>query len=573
MFKPAMLLLLFPVMLAAEEPATVILHHGKIVTVNPEFVIAEAIALRGERILAVGSDEEMLKLAGKETQIIDLDGKTVLPGLIDSHTHPVGAALYEYDHPIPEMETIADVLQYVKARADLLEDGDWITIRQVFITRLRDQRYPTRQELDQVAPNNPVMFSTGPDAALNSLALKESGIDKDFQVNDGGAGYIERDPKTGEPTGILRSCTRFAKAKSSEKNASGEEQRNRLKQLFADYNQVGITSIADRNCSDGSLKLYQELMEKQELTCRIFCNYSVNPQAKPEEIAERLKKAAEHPLHQYNNQVWLRGIKVFLDGGMLTGSAYMQQPWGVSTIYSIDDPNYRGLLFIEPEKMTTIARIALENGFQPTAHAVGDGATATLIAAYEEISKTMDLTGQRPCLTHSNFLSEESIQKMKQLGIVADLQPAWLHLDGATLKKQFGDDRMRYFQPYHSLFEAGVIVGGGSDHMQRIGSMRSVNPYNPFWGMWVTLTREPRWMDMPLHAEERISREQAIRLYTINNAWLTFGEQEKGSLEAGKLADLIVLDRDILKCNLEEIPVIQVEQTWLGGKRVYSAAK
>jgi hypothetical protein len=150
------------------------------------------------------------------------------------------------------------------------------------------------------------------------------------------------------------------------------------------------------------------------------------------------------------------------------------------------------------------------------------------------------------------------------------MQPDWLWLDGATLRKQFGNERMAGFQPYKSLFDAGVTVGGGSDHMQKIGSLRSINPYNPFLGMWIAITRRPRWTDEPLHPEQRITREQAIRLYTINNAYLTFEEKEKGSLEPGKLADFIVLDRDILTCPVDEIRTIQVTQTYLGGRVVWS---
>jgi hypothetical protein len=166
-------------------------------------------------------------------------------------------------------------------------------------------------------------------------------------------------------------------------------------------------------------------------------------------------------------------------------------------------------------------------------------------------------------------MSAEIVRKMRELGIVANMQPDWLWLDGATLCKQFGDARLAYFQPYKTLFTSGVVVGGGSDHMQKIGSLRSINPYNPFLGMWIALARQPRWMDEPLDPEQRISREQAIRLYTINNAWLTFEEKEKGSLETGKLADLIVLDRDILTCPLDEVRQIQVERTYLGGKLIY----
>jgi predicted amidohydrolase YtcJ len=258
-----------------------------------------------------------------------------------------------------------------------------------------------------------------------------------------------------------------------------------------------------------------------------------------------------------------------MDGGMLTGSAYMLQPWGISKVYSISDPAYRGMRYIEAGKLYQMQRFALQHDLQFTAHSVGDGAVQGMIDAYSEVNNDFPVRAARPCITHANFMSAEMIRKMKELGIVVDLQPDWLWLDGATLRKQFGNERMTYFQPYKSLFESGVMVGGGSDHMQKIGSLRSINPYNPFLGMWITLTRQPRWTDEPLHPDQRISREQAIRLYTINNAYLTFEEKEKGSLEKGKLADLIVLDRDILSCPVDEVRSIQVEQTYLGGKLVY----
>ncbi len=240
------------------QDADLVLHHGKIVTVDEKFTIAEGLAIKGDRILAVGTNAEVLKLAGPKTEQIDLKGKTVVPGLADSHVHPTAASVYEFDHPVPEMETIADVLKYIGSRAAALEKGKWIVVRQVFITRLRDQRYPTRKELDMVAPDHPVLFATGPDASANSLALTLSGIDRDFKITDGGTGYIEHD-SNGEPTGILRSCTRVVKAESSDKPATDAEKLARLKQLLADYNAVGITSIADRDAGDGAVEMYKSL--------------------------------------------------------------------------------------------------------------------------------------------------------------------------------------------------------------------------------------------------------------------------------------------------------------------------
>ncbi len=573
MLTMSVLAAIITTVLAANEPPDLIVHHAQAVTVDPRFSIVEAFAVRGERIVAVGEDEDILKLAGPKTTLLDLDGRTVLPGLMDSHVHATGASMYEFDHPVPEMETIADVLKYIGQRADQLDDGDWIVVSQVFVTRLRDQRFPNRRELDHVAPKNPVLFRTGPDGAVNSLALQLSGIDKDFAITDGQPGYIERDTKTGEPTGILRSCTRLVKTKGKAKSATETERLDRLKQMLKAYNAVGLTSVADRDAGDDAVRLYEKLLVDKSLTCRVFLSYSVNAQSSIDEITKRLEKAAKHPLHAKNDWLWLRGVKSYLDGGMLTGSAYMREPWGVSTIYGISDPEYRGLLYIPADKLKQLARLAFDNGFQFTAHTVGDGAVHALIEAYESINHELPLRDHRPCITHCNFMSREAIDRMKAVGIVADLQPAWLRLDGATLLKQFGEQRTAYFQPYRTLFEQGVVVGGGSDHMQKFDSLKSINPYNPFLGLWITLTRQPRWADEPLHPEQSLSREQALRLYTTNNAFVMFAENDKGSLEPGKLADFIVLDRDFLTCPVNEIADIQVQQTFVGGRSVFAAEK
>jgi len=553
---------------AYAQPAELILHHGKIVTVDSQFRVVDSIAIQGDRIVATGTRDEVAKVAGPNINQIDLRGKTVLPGLMDSHSHALDAAMYEFDHPVPDMETIADVLRYLKSRAALAKPGEWIVLTQVFITRLRDQRFPSRTELDEAAPHNPVYFGTGPDASVNSLALKLSGIDKSFQITDGKPGRIERDAN-GEPTGILRSCARLVKIQSGERKPTDDDRRQRLKMMLADYNSVGLTSISERDLGDEGIEIYRQLRDAGELNCRVYVMYSVDAQMPLDQIQARMLKAAESPLHQYNNMLWVRGTKSYMDGGMLTGSAYMLQPWGISKVYSITDPNYRGMRYIEAGKLYQMQRFALQHELQFTAHSVGDGAVQGMIDGYSEVNNDFPVRSARPSITHANFMTAEAIQKMKELGIVLDLQPAWLWLDGATLRKQFGNERITYFQPYKSLFEAGIIVGGGSDHMQKIGSLRSINPYNPFLAMWITLTRQPRWTDQPLHPEQRISREQAIRLYTINNAYLTFEEKEKGSLEKGKLADLIVLDRDILKCPVDEVKNIQVNQTYLGGKLVY----
>ncbi|HWA98554.1 MAG TPA: amidohydrolase family protein [Pirellulales bacterium] len=554
----------------AADVADLILHHGKLLTVDAKFQVAEAIAIRDGKILAVGSNPDVLALGGPATRIVDLEGRMLLPGLIDSHVHPTGACMTEFAHPVPDMQCIQDVLDYIRARAEASQPGDWISVSQVFITRLREQRWPTRAELDAAAPRNPVVFSTGPDASVNSLALAESGIDKDFVPT--GAGKIERDPATGEPTGILRSASRYIKSKpKKDRKATESEKLDRLALLFADYNACGLTGIVDRHCSPDSIPLYVKLKDSGRQTVRIALSHSFSNTMDADEAVKKAQQIAAHPLRAPNPWLRIVGVKTFLDGGMLTGSAYMREPWGVSQIYSIDDPRYQGMLYIEPERLEKMVRAVVEAGMQFTAHSVGDGAVTNLLAAYEKVNQSTPIAATRPCLTHSNFMTEAAVAQCAKLGVVIDIQPAWLWLDTHTLAAQFGYDRLRWFQPLKSLFAQGVTVGGGSDHMQKIGPRRSINFYDPWLAMWVAITRNSQHYSQPLHPEEALSREQAIRFYTINNARLMFLEDQLGSLEPGKLADLIVVDRDLLTCPIDDLRETKVLQTFVSGKQVYAA--
>jgi len=256
---------------AAGEPS-LIFHHGKIVTVDDGFSIQQAIAIQNGRVLKVGDNESVLKLAGAGTKSVDLGGKMLLPGLIDSHSHGAAASMVEFDHPIPQMETVEDVLNYIKARAQVVKEGSWIQVSQVFITRLKEMRYPSRAELDAAAPKHPVAFRTGPDAMLNTMALTRAGIDKNFVVKDGGAGLVEKDPETGEPTGVIRNLMRIVKTDSSGKSASAEDRDRRLAELLHDYNSVGITCICERDASFDVVERYKKARERavQFLRLSIF---------------------------------------------------------------------------------------------------------------------------------------------------------------------------------------------------------------------------------------------------------------------------------------------------------------
>jgi len=546
-----------------------ILHNAQIVTVDRAFSIQQAMAVEGNRIVAVGRDEDVLGLKTEGTELLDLGGKLVMPGLIDSHVHACDAAMTEFDHPIGDMESVQDVLDYFKARAEVLGDGQWIVLQQVFITRLREQRYPTRAELDEVAPNNPCVFRTGPDASLNTLALKLSGIDRDFRVTDGGPGHIEKDPQTGEPTGMLRSCTRYIKSSEPGRKPTEQDRYERVLTLLKDYSSVGITGICEGDISQSDLDLYGRMLEKGELPVRVAGQYHVDTIGPMEQIEESIRKVGQHPLRRGGPMLRVIGVKVYLDGGMLTGSAYMSRPWGVSKVYAIDDPNYRGVLFIPKDRLLAMVRTATECDLQFAAHTVGDGAVETLVDVYDELSRTMPIRERRHCITHSNFMSPETVKKVVDLQVIPLVQPAWLYLDTRTLVGHFGYERLRWFQPLKSILDAGGVVAGGSDHMQKVGSLRAINPYDPFLGMWTTLTRRARWYEGQLHAEEALSREQAIRLYTINCAKAMFLDKEVGSLEKGKLADFIVLDTDLLTCPVDAIRDAKVLRTYGDGRLVF----
>jgi predicted amidohydrolase YtcJ len=547
----------------------VILHGGKVVTVDAAFAMAEAVAFDLEgRIVAVGTDAEVLALRGEGTEVMDLGGKTLLPGLMDSHVHPA-AAMTEFDHEIPDMETVADVLAYIAGRVKVSKPGELILVRQVFITRLEEKRYPTRAELDGVAPENPVVFSTGPDSMLNSLALKLGGYDRDFKVPEGSAGKMEVDPVTGEPTGLLRSLGHNVKARTSAKTATEEDVYRRTVELFRAYNEVGLTTVADRDSSLERVAAYEKMLQKGDLTVRMRVSPGIPTMSLWPACAKAIDEVVKHPRTKPDAMLQIIGTKTYLDGGMLTGSSWMREPWGVSEAYGISDPAYRGVQKITPERLKLLVESVTAAGLQFTAHSVGDAAVELLIDTYEAVNERHSVRAARSSVTHCNFMHPDSIAKAAKLGVCIDLQPIWLHMDGRTLTQHFGEERMARFQPLRACFDQGVVVGGGSDHMQKIGSFRSINPYNPWLGMWTAITRKARKLDAPVHVEHSLTREEAIRLYTSNNAYLLKAERETGSIEVGKLADLILVDRDPLTCAIDALVETRVLKTWLGGKVVF----
>lgn len=557
------------VMLFAQPAAPdLIFHGGKILTVDASFAVHEAFAVRDGRIVAVGASNTIRALAGPGTSQHDLRGRTVLPGLIDSHVHAPAAAMFEFDHEIPSMETIQQVLDYIATRTKVVPEGEWIQVQQVFITRLKEARYPTRAELDATAPKHPVAFRTGPDVMLNTLALQKCGFDRNWTVQDGGPGYLEKDA-SGELNGLTRGIGRYIKIGARSRTATEADHLARLQTLMRDYNQAGFTAVADRGANPESMKRYQTLRDRGDLSVRVTLSYTLPQVGSMELILGAIDQVAANPLRKDDGWLHLIGTKAFIDGGMLTGSAYMLKPWGRNENYGIRDDAYRGVLNIPPDRLLEMVRRVAKHGMQFTAHAQGDGAGATLLEAYEQVNREIPLRELRMGITHSSFMTKEAVEKSARLGVVLDIQPAWLYLDARTLVNQFGYDRLRYFHPLKSIFAAGGVTGGGSDHMLKIGDLRAINFYNPFLAMWTTMTRRAKWYDGQLHPEEALSRRQAIEFYTRANAHLIFWEKEIGSLEQGKRADFIVVDRDLLTCPEDDIKDTRVLQTWVEGRKVF----
>jgi predicted amidohydrolase YtcJ len=553
------------------QAADLIIHHANVVTLDAQNRRAEALAVRGEKIIAIGDDDEILKLAGPKTQILDADGRMVLPGLIDSHVHPIDAASSEIQSELPVLRSLEDVFCFIQGEAQRKPAGEWIILRFAFPTRLKEGRFPTRQELDKVAPHHPVLYHAGPASVVNTKALQVSGITQDTPNPPNGV--IVKDPATGEPTGMLRNATSVLKGvRTGDKPVTQQQRREALKKLLQLYNQHGLTSICDRAASRSELDMYYDLYKRGELTIRVNVAREFSPPSLREDLVRRLEDLPGEDKRGGPTGVgdaWVRvgPIKVFLDGGMLNGTAYMRQPWPKGPAYQIQEDDYRGLLFIRPQVLAMLAEEAARRGWQLTAHTAGEAAMDVLLDAYELANRVVPIKSLRFCITHANFPSQYNLERCQRLRVVADVQPAWLWKDGSTLLRLLGKERMRWFQPYRSWLRY-TVLGGGSDHMLKFDPFLSTNPWSPWLGIYTAVTRFTEWGDT-LFPEERLSREEALKLYTVNNAYLTHEEKIKGTLEVGKLADFIIIDRDLLTCDAQQIPTTKMLYTFVGGRMVY----
>jgi hypothetical protein len=547
-----------------------ILLNGKIITVDHNFTIAEAVAIEKDKIIAVGLSTEIKKLAGSHTKIIDVKGKTVIPGLIDAHLHPESASLSELDEEIPDVHTIGELLDWIKGQASVKKQGEWIIYPKLFFTRLIELRQPTLAELDHIALHHPVFLNGSYGGMINSAAMRVSGI-TEKTTHPG----IIRDEKTGLLTGLIRASAFELLKLPPEKAISYQEKLDALEAMLKRYNRFGITSLCSGSGDLKTLAMYKDLHNKNKLTARIFQNILLNKDSEGT-INNLIDTLKTYKYVTGKGDEWTRigAAKIILDGGILTGTAYLREPWGDKArgIFGIEDTTYRGVLNYTREELLSIVTAANELNWKFTAHCTGGGGVDLLLDVFEEVNRLKSIKERRFSIIHGNFYTEEAIRRMSKLGIYADMQPAWFYKDADAMRSILGEGRIQSFHPYHSLLKAGVVINGGSDHMVKWDANTAINPYNPFLAMWTMITRTTERGTVILPSEA-ITREEALKIYTINNAYASFEESLKGSIEPGKLADMAILSDDILTCPVDQIKNIQSDLTLVGGTIVYSSGK
>jgi predicted amidohydrolase YtcJ len=548
--------------------ADTVLINGKIITVNKDFEIVEGVAISGDKIMAAGTSDQMSKLSGPGTTVIDLHGKTVVPGLIDSHLHPESASLSELDEEIPDVHTIGQLLDWIKSEAHKKKNGEWIIHPKFFPTRLTEMRQPSLSELDSAAPGNPVFLNGSFGGMINTKAMEISG----FSRKTDNAGIIV-DNQTGKPSGFIRSSAFGLLNISKPGILSPEARENALAAMLKRYNEYGLTSLVSGAGDPESMKIYRDMADKKILTARI-CQNILLPT-----LRKITRETLDSTLNIYktvtgNGDEWVRtgSLKVFLDGGILTGTAYMPEPWGIKTrsLFGIEDASYHGIVNLTHEELLAIVSEANAYNWSFTAHATGEAAVDMLLDVYGEVNTKKSIREKRFSIIHGNFYSNDAIQKMASLNVYANMQPAWFYKDAVAMESILGAEKIKIFHPYKSMTDAGVMINGGSDHMVKYDANSSVNPYNPFLAMYAMVTRKTEQGSLILPGEA-ISREEALKAYTINNAFASFEEAIKGSIEPGKLADMAVLSDDILTCSEESIKEIKSLMTILGGKTVYGS--
>jgi predicted amidohydrolase YtcJ len=513
-----------------------VLFNGKVITVDRGFSIHEALAISGDRILAVGNDDQMKTIAGPATRMIDLKGQAVIPGLMDNHLHGAGGGP---GVDLSRARSLADVLNAVEARVKIAKPGDVILSNSDWHeAQLKEQRLPLRDDLDRIAPQHPVVLVRGGhEYILNSAALTRWSITADTPQPSGGR--ITRYPD-GRLNGELVDT---AKALVKLPPAGIRTTNDQLMDRVADYkklNAAGLTSIRHPGISLNDYRMLQEMQTRGQLTIRINA---------------LLRPGGTEGVTPGEGDEWLRigGIKLAVDGGFEGGLMRdpYEKPWD-------DNGTFRGLQTIETERFFAIVRDLNRQNWRVATHAVGDAAIDLVLNAYEKANADRPIAARRWSIEHAFIGRPDHLPRMKALGVAIAGQNH-LYLAGPSLVKYWGAARAGITTPVKMYLDAGLPVSSGSD--------APVVPYPPLWTLYHFITRDTITGGV-LGADQRVTRQQALRMATINNAWLNMEERMKGSIEPGKLADLVILNEDPLTCPEPRLRDAKVLATLVGGKVV-----
>jgi len=504
---------------------------------NPSQPHAQAIAIQEDKIAKVGTNKEIEPWIGKGTKLIDLKGRTVVPGFIDTHVHVTefGRSLAWID--LRGVQSIREIQERLKKRVQETPKGRWILGRGWDQERLAERRYPTRWDLDDFSRENPVVFNRvcGHVCVVNSKASELTGITAETIPPPGG--QIDKDPKTGELTGVLREKAMDLVWKAMPP-PSEEELMEAGTLACQKAVQAGLTSLHWIVYSPMEIRIVQKLRAQNKLPLRVYLVIPV----------EHLDLLIDLGLCTGfgDSMIRIGSVKIFADGSLGARTAALHEPYS-------DDPSTKGMMLYTRKELNELVAKAHKAHLQLAMHAIGDEAIDMVLTALEKALEEAPRKDHRHRIEHASVLNEALIRRLKKLEVIASIQPHFIISDFWVVDR-VGPTRAQWVYPFKTLLQEGIGAAGGSDC--------PVEPINPLLGIYAAVAREA-------FPEERITVDDALRLYTVNAAYASFEENVKGSIEAGKLADLVVLSHDPRTVPSSKIKDIRVETTIIGGRVVY----
>ena len=527
---------------------------GDIVTMDPARPRAQALAVHGDRIIAVGSEEEVRATLGTtpSRELRQARG-TLVPGLIDTHNHMHWTGIQARLVDLAPARSVADIQDAVRDYARRRPELPWITSGSGWhVANLAEGRYPTRQELDAACPDRPVFLPrVGHAGVANTMALRLAGISR--ETPDPPGGRIER-ASDGEPTGVLMEPPAFEPVARLVPPLSLQEQADAMADIQRAYHAAGLTGIMDPGVTPDIMRVYQHLWSRDALTVRSVLMPLCDASRPLAETLERIDGAGL--VTGFGDaRLKLGGIKVFMDGGASLGTALMREPHP-------DERCNCGIQVTPTESFRQIAWHCARMGWSLGVHVVGGKAIDIALEIFAEIDREIPLHPLRFTLIHAYLWPDQrNIREAARMGIAVATQCSMQYTFGPLLVRRFGAVMMSTATPVRSWLDAGVRVGGGSDS--------PVTPYRPLLGLWQARTRHIAGTDEPIGRLQAVSGDEALAMYTRDAAWLSFSEHERGMLRPGLLADWTVLSVDPVQCEAEELRDAQVLATAVGGRLVH----